>query len=162
VVVEVAVLGGGVPVAAVSRGAAGVMPVLVLGVVEAELHAVGFGGVGEFGDGVAVEGRRIINVVGRDVGMEHREAVVVFGGDDPVLHAGVLGGFDEFVGVEFHRVELFRVFGVFGDGDFGVVHDPFADVLDLLSFIDAGGDGVDAPVDEHAEAGFAPPLHAFV
>ena len=51
---------------------------------------------------------------------------------------------------------------VVGDGDGGVVHDPLADAGDLLAVPVAGGDGVEAPVDEHAEAGFAPPLHAGV
>src|ERR1700723_1956291 len=46
---------------------------------------------------------------------------------------------------------------VVGDGDGGVVHYPLADAGDLLAVPCAGRDGVEAPVDEHAEAGFAPP-----
>src|SRR6202042_821305 len=41
-----------------------------------------------------------------------------------------------------------------------IVHDPLADVGGALTMPLAGGDGVEAPVDEHAETGFAPPLHA--
>ena len=67
-----------------------------------------------------------------------------------------------FVGVVLHRVELLRVLAVFGDGDLAVVHDPFADAADLLALVSAGRDGIDAPVDEHAEAGLAPPFHAGV
>ena len=51
---------------------------------------------------------------------------------------------------------------VFGHGDLAAVHDPLADAGDLLAVVGAGGDGIDAPVDEHAEAGLAPPFHAGV
>ena len=42
------------------------------------------------------------------------------------------------------------------------VHDPLADAVDPLAVVGAGGDGIDAPVNEHAEAGRAPPGHAGV
>src|ERR1039457_3920615 len=45
-------------------------------------------------------------------------------------------------------VEVVGVFFVFGGGDFGVVHDPFAEVGDVAALVDAGGDGIEAPVDE--------------
>ena len=67
-----------------------------------------------------------------------------------------------FVGVELDRVELLGVRAVFGDGDLAAVHDPLADAGDLLAVVGAGGDGIDAPVDEHAEPGLAPPGHAGV
>ena len=51
---------------------------------------------------------------------------------------------------------------VFGDGDLAVVHDPLADTFDLLALVGAGRDRIDAPMDEHAEAGLAPPFHAGV
>ena len=57
---------------------------------------------------------------------------------------------------------LFRSGFVVGDGDGEVVHDPLADVVGSLAVPLAGGDGVEAPVNEHAEACFAPPLHAGV
>ena len=69
---------------------------------------------------------------------------------------------DPLVGVELHRVELLGVVGVLGHGDLAAVHDPLADAADLLAVVGAGGHGVDAPVDEHAEAGLAPPFHAGV
>ena len=64
--------------------------------------------------------------------------------------------------VEAGGVELWSEGFVVGDGDGGVVHYPLADAGDLLAVPCAGRDGVEAPVDEHAEAGFAPPLHAGV
>ena len=41
-----------------------------------------------------------------------------------------------------------------------MIHSPMPGML--LAVPRAGGDGVEAPVDEHAEAGLAPPLHAGV
>ena len=59
-------------------------------------------------------------------------------------------------------VEVFGEGFVVGDGDGEVVHDPLADVGGALAVPFARGNGVEAPVDEHAEAGFAPPFHAGV
>ena len=168
VVVEAAVLGG-VPVAGVfvvaaadDGGASGGGPILRLGVVEAEFEALFAALFGELFEGVAVEGRGCDDVEGVDFGVEHGEAVVMFGGDDDVLHAGGFGEGDDVVCVEAGGVELFGEGLVVGDGDGEVVHDPLADVGGALSVPLAGGDGVEAPVDEHAEAGLAPPGHAGV
>ena len=168
VVVEAAVLclvpvaGGLVVVAADDGGAAGGGPILRLRVVEAEFDALLAALFGEFFERVALEGGGGDDVEGVDLGVEHGEAVVVFGGDDDVLHAGGFGEGDDVVRAEAGGVELGGEGFVVGDGDGGVVHDPLADAGDLLAVPCAGGDGVEAPVDEHAEAGFAPPLHAGV
>ena len=66
------------------------------------------------------------------------------------------------VGVVLYRVELRRQLFIFGYGDFGAQHDPLAYAGDVLAFPDAGRNGVDAPVDEHAELGCAPPIQARV
>ena len=66
------------------------------------------------------------------------------------------------LGVEFHRVELPRERLVLGAGNVGPGHDPLADVLRSQSVILAGRDGVQAPMDEHAEARFAPPPHPLI
>ena len=141
---------------------AGVMPVLGLRIVESQLDALLLAGRGQFLERIAMEGRGVDDVVRAGLGVEHGEAVVVLRGDDDVLHAGVLGDRHPLVGVELHRVELLGVAGVFGHGDLAVVHDPLADAADLLAVVGAGGHAVEAPVDEHAEAGLAPPLHAGV
>ena len=122
----------GVPMpAAPSLGvAAGMVPVLDLGVVNAEVDALFAGGVGEFLDDIALERSGVHDVEGVG-GLEHREAVVVLGGDDDVFHAGILGDFDEVIGIELGGVELVGVLVVLGDGNPGVVHDPFADAGDI-------------------------------
>ena len=97
---------------------------------------------------------------GLALGIEHGETVMVFGRDDDVFHAGVLGGFHPGVGIEIRRVEFLGELLVFGHGDFAAVHDPFADARHRLVVIITGGHGIDAPVDEHAELGLAPPRHA--
>ncbi|MCU1247398.1 MAG: hypothetical protein JWQ49_427 [Edaphobacter sp.] len=86
----------------------------------------------------------------------------MLGGDDDVLHTGGFGEGYDVVRAEAGGVEVFGEGFVVGDGDGEVVHDPFADVGGALAVPLACGDGVEAPVDEHAEAGFAPPLHAGV
>jgi hypothetical protein len=168
VIVEGAILRG-VPVAGLEVvvsadccGSAGGCPVLCLRVVEAELHALLATLFGELAQGVALVGSGGDDVEGVDLGVEHGEAVVVLGGDDDVLHAGGFGEGDDVVRGEAGGVELRGEGFVVGDGDGEVVHDPLTDVVAALSLPLSGGDGVEAPVDEHSEAGVAPPLHAGV
>jgi hypothetical protein len=165
---EVAVLGlvpvegrGLVVAGLVGRGSGG-GPVLILRVVEAEFEALPAALFGQLLEWIAFEGGGGDDVEGVGLGVEHGEAVVVLGGDDDVLHAGGFGEGDDVVGAEGGGVEFGREGFVVGDGDGGVVHDPLADAGDLLAVPGAGGDGVEAPVDEHAEACFAPPVHAGV
>ena len=66
------------------------------------------------------------------------------------------------VGLEFAGIESFGEFPVLGDGDFAPVHDPLANALNLLPLVGASGNGIHAPVNEHAEARFPPPAHAGV
>ena len=47
-------------------------------------------------------------------------------------------------------------------GDLGAIHDPFADAFHRLAFPFTGGNRVEAPVNEHAEARFAPPCQPFL
>ena len=168
IVIEGAVLCG-IPVAGVfvvvaADGccSAGGGPILRLRVVEAEFDALFAALFGEFFEGVAFEGSGGDDVEGVDLGVEHGEAVVVFGGDDDVLHAGGFCEGDDVVRGEAGGIELGGEGFVVGDGDGEVVHDPLADVSGALAVPLASGDGVEAPVDEHAEAGFAPPFHAGV
>ena len=69
---------------------------------------------------------------------------------------------DDVVRIEAGGIELRGERLVVGDRDGGVVHDPFADARDLLAVPRACGNGVETPVDEHAEARFAPPCHACI
>ncbi len=87
---------------------------------------------------------------------------MVLGGDDDVFHAGGFCKGDDVVRGEAGGIELAGEGLVVGDRDGEVVHDPLADVGGALALPFAGGDGIEAPVDEHAEAGVAPPCHAGV
>src|SRR5205814_9018490 len=92
-------------IAATGGIAAGMVPVLHLGVIDAEVDALAVGCLGELLDDVALE-RRGINDVERVTGFEHRKAIVMLRGDNDVLHASIFGDLDEIVGIELRRVEL--------------------------------------------------------
>ena len=136
------------------------MPVLRLGIVETKAQIAALAGPGELLKHVAVERRGVDDVVGADLGREEREAVVMFRGDDQVLHAGVLGEPHPGVGVELHRVEPRGELLVFTHGDLCPVHDPFANAGHGPALPLAGGNGVEAPVNEEAELGLMKPGQA--
>ena len=121
------------------------------GVVEADFEVGVAAGGDVFGEEVAVEGLHGGEGVGVR-GVEEAEAFVVAGGEAHPFHAGVVGELCPLVGMVVVGVEVLRGGGVgelavfFGRDGF-VVLDPFA----------AGGDGVKAPVDEHAELGVEEP-----
>jgi hypothetical protein len=140
-------------------GAARVVPVLGLGMIKAELHALPGAGLGELLERVAAEGRGVDNIVGVGLRVKHREAVVVLGSDHDVAHAGLFGQGHPGFGIELHRIEVFGQGFVLGHRNFGVEHDPLADAGDALALPFAGRQGVQAPVDEQSEAGIAPPGH---
>ena len=117
------------------------IPVLGVGVVEAELDALSIAGGLELGDHVAFEGGGIDDVVIADLGVKESETVVVLAGDDDIFHAGIFGDVDPLGGAELARVAGFGQLGVILDGDLFGVHVPLA-LADL---------GVEAPVDEEAE-----------
>jgi hypothetical protein len=116
------------------------------GVVEAEGHIFGLGGFDELGHDVFLIGRVGDFVIGVG-GVEHAEAVVVFGGEDDVALAGGFGEADEGAGVELFRVEADGQGTVFGFGDAGVLL-----AHDGPGGFDAG-ERIGAPMDEHAELG---------
>ena len=74
----------------VSR-ATGCSPVLILRVVEAELHPLLLALLGQFADRIAMKGRGGDDIEGIRLGVEHREAVMMLGCDDDVFHPGRLG-----------------------------------------------------------------------
>ena len=83
---------------------------------------------------------------------------MVLGGDHDVLGSCAFGDRHPLVSVELDRVELPGQRLVFGDGNLSAVHDPFAESGDGFAFPLAGRHGIESPMDEHAEAGLAPPL----
>jgi hypothetical protein len=87
---------------------------------------------------------------------------VVLGRDGQVLLAGPPRQRHPGLGVELGRVELLGERLVLGDRDPGPEHDPFADAGDRLALPPSGRDRVKPPVDEHPEAGLAPPIEARV
>ena len=121
-------------------GEVGVVPVDE-GVVEADLEALGAEGLDQGAEQVAPGGGVGGLVVGEG-GVPEAEALVVLGGDDEVLHAGVaglLGPDARVVEVGVEVVEVLLVVFV-------------ADVLLVAHPLVAGGERVEAPVDEQAEA----------
>ena len=119
------------------------------GIVEADLQAFGAERVHEFPEQVAPAGGVGALVVG-ELGVPHAEAFVVLGGEDDVFHAGLPGHPGPFLRVEEVGVEMVEVLLVVLVGQAFLVLDPFV----------PGRHGIESPVDEHAEAGVRPPLHA--
>ncbi len=92
--------------------------------------------------------------------VEEAEPVVVLGGDHDVLHAGLLRQADPGERIEFPRVEPFAEGVVLVDRDPRGIPDPLS--VAGLAVPLSGGNGVEPPVDEHAEAGLPPPVEARV
>ena len=160
VIVHAAVLGF-VPMSAGGR-AARIVPVLRLRIVKSQFHAVFLARLGQRLEQIFAVGRGFDDVPVAGLRIEQRKAVVVLAGDDDVFHAGFFGELHPLVGIVFDRIELLGVLAIFGHGNLAAVHDPLADAADLLAVVGAGGHGIHAPVDEHAEPGLAPPGHALV
>ncbi len=128
-------------------------------VVDAELQALLAAFVGQRLQQALAVRRSVHHVVVGRLGVEQAEAVVVLGGDDDVLDSGFLGKANPFGRIVLDGIELLGQLLVLGHRDVRAVHDPLADAADGLALPRAGGHGVQAPMDEHAEAGVAPPLH---
>ena len=139
----------------------GVMPVHY-GVVETESDAVLFAGFGKLGEYVSLKRSGVHYVIVGNLRIPQAEAIVVFRGDDHVLHSGVFGDSSPLVSVKFYGIELPGKLLILSDGDLGIIHNPLADTADFLAFPFAGGNGIKSPVDKHAESRLAPPCHSFV
>ncbi len=162
--VEIALMGFVPTVAFPETGlrAAGMIPVLGLAVIETDAQALLLGLVHERPQQVLAVGRGVDDVPVGDFRIEQREPIVVFAGDDDVLHAGLPREAHPRLGVVLDGVELPREGAVLGDGDASAQHDPLADAADPFVLVRAGRHRVDTPVDEHAEPRLAPPFHAGV
>jgi hypothetical protein len=75
--------------------------------VDAEADAVPLAGVADFADDVAFAAfpGAVLDRVFGELGRPEAESVVMFGGEDEALHAGLLGDTDDLVGVEVGGVE---------------------------------------------------------
>ena len=85
---------------------------------------------------------------------------MMFGCNDNILHACIFGNLYPFFGIELHRVELRSILLVLDDRDVCPVHDPLTDSGNLFTLVFTGRNGIQSPVNEHAEAGFIKPGHA--
>ena len=159
---EEAIAAGVVEVPVVAR-TVGLAPVEGVRVVETKFEAVESAGVAQLYHRIAGKRRGLDDGGVAHLRVEHGEAVVVFGGDDKVAHAGLLREADPGIGVE--------VDGVKGAGDLTVIYrdwdlghslDMFAVAAVGFALPGAAERRVDAPVDEHAEAGLAPPTETGV
>ena len=140
---------GEIPEVAVS---AFFIPVLLMGIVETEAHAVFFSGLGEFFQRIAAEGGRLDDIVIVPARIEHGETVVMLAGDDHVFHSGFRCGAHPAVGIEIRRVEIRRQFPVFRSRDAEFAHQPFGYPRCFQVLPSAARGGIEPPVDEHSES----------
>ena len=111
------------------------------GVVEIQGHPLPVAGIGEFLEDVAAEGAGVHYVIVGGGAVEHREPVVVAGGDGDVAGAGGLYLGYPPVRIEFGGIEAAGQLGVLLIGYLVDVHHPLS----------AGEHGIHSPVDEDAE-----------
>ncbi len=129
----------------------GLMPVLRLRVVEADLDPGLMSRVRKLFHRVPFERSCVVDVVLTNSGPVHRKTVMVLGGDHDVLHPRVLGEPNYLLGVEFHRIEPRRQLLVFRDRDLCPVHYPLAEPGDELSLPLTFRHGVEPPMNKHSK-----------
>ena len=133
-------------------------PVLGLGVVESESESGSTDSFGKGADQVTFGPGGFDRIPVAGGGIVESEAVVMLRSDDHIFHSGFLGEGGPGLGIVVGSSEILREGLVLGDGDAGVVHDPFPVTLDGLAVILPGGHGVDAPMDKHPKAGLLEPF----
>ena len=137
---------------------AGERPVDGMGIIDTQLYSVFVARDFEFAQRIATEFARPDHIVVVHLRIEHRHAIVVHRRDDDVSHACVLRSSHPLVGIEGRRVEGLHHFLEVGLAfDFGDALDVLGVALDFLAFPFSRQRGVDAPMDEHPEAGLPPP-----
>src|SRR6266498_2064391 len=97
-----------------------------------------------------------------DLASIHGKSVMMFRGNDDVLHTRIPGDEHPLGSVELNGIELRRKLLVIRAWDVGPFHNPLANSFGSLAVVLAGGNGIQTPVDEHSEACFAPPSHAAI
>ena len=118
-------------------------------VIKPHAQTLGAGGVYVFGHQIATArllGHAVVGVLG----IKEAKALVVFGGHDHVLHAGLFGEFGPGAGGADFGLEAAGESFVLGDGNALQFHHPLV----------PADNAVEAPVHKEAEFGLVPPLHA--
>ena len=134
------------------------VPVLAVGVVDAEFQAVPPAAVRQFRDDVPVERRGARDGKIGILRVEHRESVMMLGRENQIFHSGSGGELHPSVRIEIPRIERGCEGLIVGCGDFRKAHDPFAEPGNLPPFPDPLCDGIESPVYEHSKTGFRKPL----
>ena len=135
-----------------------VVPVEVLRVIQAEFETMARARVGKLAHNVASKRRRVDDVILVDPAMEHRETVVMFAGDDEILHPAVFRQANPFVRVKVDRVEHARQAGIIGDRNGALRLNPFRIRPYNLLPVLAAEQRIQSPVNHHAIAGLFEPF----
>lgn len=144
-------------------GGAVLVPVVRVGpvhqrIIEAEFQAVAEAGISQGAEHILAP-RGGGHVPGGQGGIPEAEAVMVFGRDHDVFHPGLFGGQHPGLRVVVHRVELALQGGAVIPGrDAQAVLDPVRRAAGGRSIPGTARHGIDAPVDEHPEAGLLEPF----
>ena len=151
---DVAELGSPVQV-----GRVRLVPVLRIGIVDAELQTLRMAGLAQLLDDIPLERCVVDDIVLADQGIEEGKAVVVLGGDNHIAHARILEDLGPFIGVKLRWIELGGHLVVFFRRNLGGDLDPFGIAkVRAAALVFALECGIDAKVNERAELGVAKPL----
>src|SRR5579859_3110642 len=134
-------------------------PILVLGIVEAKFYALIAALGRQLLQRITFERRRLDDIEGIGLGIEHGKAVMVLGCNYDVFHPRRLGQTYDLGSAELRRIEAWRQRLVVRHRNCGRIHDPLADPWYLFTIPAPCWNGIESPMDEHAETGFSEPLH---
>ena len=135
-----------------------VVPILGLRIVKTKSDALFLTGIGKLFHDVASKGSLIDNIEFIGFGSKHGESIVVLGGDDEIGHPSFFSPADKLISIESDGVKLRGVLFVFGNRNTPFVHHPLGAVGQFLAVVKPTCCRVHAPVNEHAELAFSPPL----
>ena len=134
------------------------MPVQILRIIQTHLKAMLIAGLCQLADYIAAKGSGIHNIILVHLGMEHGKTIVMFTGNNKVLHTAVLCQTDPFVRIKIYRIKGFSQHAVIGIRDRQIGLDPFSIAAAEFAAPFARQHRIQTPVRHHTVLRFFKPL----